>query len=387
MSAGYAAPRPGVTLLVRSFDSKAQEEDLAETFGSFGTIVAVKLIPKRRLAFVEFSDPVELQKVLAEGSNLQLAGGSCVVGPASGAAGARSDLRQAGHHVCPVCGREFTSRAKLRAHTSDPAAHKRPPAPTEWQSMDNLDEFDLRPGAMVADLPQLLRDLLRSYLRQALSGLPELAAFVDDCASRHPVALRVKELFESVESARVIVQHLTDLRARGSDVKHVFDLACGHGLVGLLVACRFSDLQVVAVDLEERPVWSQYLSAWRVAGKVAASCSEPLQNVRFARGDLGSVALGPASLAISVHACNEANLEVLERCRAAGASYAVVPCCIPERLYMDGNLRIAHLEDEARYAVMVGVVAAQYEAGRVTCIDRRITNRNMVILSRPPPSH
>lgn len=89
-------------------------------------------------------------------------------------------------------------------------------------------------------------------------------------------------------------------------------------------------------------------------------------------------------MVISVHACNEANLQVLEQSAAANASFGVVPCCIPERLYAGGCLSVTHLPDEARYAMMAGVIAKQYGASRVTAIDRRITNRNIVLCGRTP---
>jgi hypothetical protein len=114
---------------------------------------------------------------------------------------------------------------------------------------------------------------------------------------------------------------------------------------------------------------------------------------------------------VCVHACNEANLIVLRRCRDVGATFAVMPCCLPEGIYGTDCRR---LPDQLRYPAMVGMLAAQFRALRVRvalsltptarslvaleiwleiewrggrghtvqirAIDSRITNRNMVCM-------
>ena len=370
-----------VTLLARSLEAGVGEDEVRAVFSHYGTVVVLKLLPKRRLAFVEFAEPAELQAALAQGANFSHGGLTCFVSVATGSTGARSDQRQAGLHVCSACGKEFSSRAKLRAHEYDPQSHAKAKDTTTWTGINDLEQFDLTPGAMVADLCQSQRVLLDSYLSQAMPGSPELASIIASVVRTCPVAMRTKELFESLEAAKVIGQHVQDLRMHGQ-VTEIFDLACGHGLVGILLAYRFPDLQVSCVDLEERPVWRQYLGAWRTLGKPSRLCKDkpPLQNIQFICGAISNVTIGPTTVAVSIHACNEANLEVLEQCKAARAAYAVIPCCIPGRLYSAGNMAITHLPDAARYAVMIGVVASQFGASRVTCIDARITNRHMVIL-------
>ena len=73
----------------------------------------------------------------------------------------------------------------------------------------------------------------------------------------HPNALRVKELFETLETYALIERQLSIIGARctkqgrpSEALQHVFDLACGHGLLGVLLARRFPALRVVCVDLE-----------------------------------------------------------------------------------------------------------------------------------------
>lgn len=372
-----------VTLLARSLPPGAGEDEVREAFSFCGGVVACKCVPKRHLAFVEFADPSGLHAALAQGPNFKFGDFSCFVEEARGAAGARTDGRQSGLHVCRVCGREFTCRAKLRAHESDPHAHDPLPVIGEWLGMECLSVFDLSPSAMVADLDPPLRELVRSYLRQAMPGSPEIALIIDEVVSHHPVTVRTKELFESVEVAKILGHHVHELQAQ-KKVTEVYDLACGHGLVGLLLAYRFPDLPVTCVDLEARPAWDQLVGAWRRVGFPSRGRSQSLENVSFVQDAIANVTCGPGSMVISVHACNEANLQVLEQSAAANASFGVVPCCIPERLYAGGCLSVTHLPDEARYAMMAGVIAKQYGASRVTAIDRRITNRNIVLCGRTP---
>ena len=42
--------------------------------------------------------------------------------------------------------------------------------------------------------------------------------------------------------------------------------------------------------------------------------------------------------------------------------------------------RIKHVDDQVRYATAVGVVAGQFGAYKITAIDERITNRNLIVL-------
>lgn len=371
--------RGGVALLARGLPHDVREEDLRTAFSLFGGVVAVKHLPKRHIAFVEFVSHQVLRDALESGPNFKLCGGTCFIEVANGTVGASVDMRQAGRHVCAVCSREFTSRAKLRAHESDLSAHSVEKPADEWDSMECLNNFNLEPQAMAADLGDGHRSLLGSYLKKAMPGSPEIAAIIDDVIRTQPVAIRTKELFESLESTKVLGQYIHELRAQGA-VSEVYDLACGHGLVGALLAYRFPDLKVVCVDLEERPVWAQIRTSWQRVGIASRHSDTPLHNLSFVCGPISGVSLGPRSVALSIHACNEANQEVLEMSRAVKARFGVMPCCIPERLYSEGGLSVTHLPDASRYALMSGAIASQYSAARVTSIDGRITNRNIMIM-------
>jgi hypothetical protein len=67
----------------------------------------------------------------------------------------------------------------------------------------------------------------------------------------------------------------------------------------------------------------------------------------------------------------------LEMATAAGACFAAMPCCIRDRIYFQ---TINHVEDQIRYAAAVGVIAGQFGARKITAIDERITNRNLIVL-------
>ena len=68
-----------------------------------------------------------------------------------------------------------------------------------------------------------------------------------------------------------------------------------------------------------------------------------------------------------------------ENAGAAGACFAAMPCCIRDGIYFR---RINHVDDRVRYAAAVGVIAGRFNAYKLTAIDERITNRNLIILGR-----
>jgi hypothetical protein len=123
-----------------------------------------------------------------------------------------------------------------------------------------------------------------------------------------------KELFESWEVAR-----RTRRRMRGG---RVVDLACGHGLVALLLIL-LDDTSKSAVAVDTRlPASTHKLSramvqAWpRLEGRVL-----------FVEGQIEDVALGPDDLVVSAHACGTLTDFILDRAIRASARIAVLPCC------------------------------------------------------------
>merc|ERR1712194_316084 len=159
-------------------------------------------------------------------------------------------------------------------------------------------------------------------------------------------------------------------------------MACGHGLLGVLLASRFHDVQVVCVDLERRPSFAHYVETFEGLSDHTDGYAKPLSNVRFVEGDIAGVTVPPRSFVVCVHACNEANKIAVELARQAQAGYAAMPCCIPGGLYCVRNVRYEGPGE--RYAAMVGVMAGTYGAHTIACIERRITNRHMCIFGGYP---
>jgi SAM-dependent methyltransferase len=226
-------------------------------------------------------------------------------------------------------------------------------------------------NAMVSDLdPERVR-LLLAYVEET-GHSSALADIIGEISRRYPRYLRVKELFETMEAYKRIGQAIYE-QWRAGRVEVVYDFACGHGLLGILLAYRFAKLRVVCVDLERRPAFGHYLEVAREKGAL-------LENVFFVEGDFKDLEPAPKSFVICIHACNEATRDALLMARRAGACFAAMPCCIRDGIYIR---RIKHVEDETRYAVSVGVIAGKFGAYKVTAIDDRITNRNLIVLGRP----
>ncbi|GMI06484.1 hypothetical protein TrRE_jg2182 [Triparma retinervis] len=164
---------------------------------------------------------------------------------------------------------------------------------------------------MVGNLSSELKDVVLEYLRynfpsKSGESLSLVIQALTKIWSDHPLSLRVKELFETVETFKQVESVVSKLRRlSGPDgVDNIFDMACGHGLLGVLLAHRFPSCEVSCVDLERRK---------------------------------------------AVHACNEANVSCLSIASKSSASYACMPCCIREGLY---GISCRHLDDDSRHALL-----------------------------------
>jgi hypothetical protein len=237
-----------------------------------------------------------------------------------------------------------------------------------WQA-DMLDRYPMDSNAMVAWLDPERLELLLTYVEETTLS-DELARFVRTVAERHPKYLRVKELFETVEAYRRIGQDVYE-HWRDGHVQAIYDMCAGHGLLGLLLGYRFRKLSVLCVDAERRPAFDHYLA-------IAADLGIDTSNVTYVEADVAAVDIRPGAYVICIHACNELTKTIVERAVAAGARFAAMPCCIRDGIYFR---RIKHVdEDVMRYAVAAGYIAGRYAAEKVTAIDERITNRNLIIL-------
>ena len=126
-----------------------------------------------------------------------------------------------------------------------------------------------------------------------------------------------------------------------------------------------------------------------IGGESASSGpeSEEKRNLCFVEGDVADVPIGTgddatASFLVCIHACNEANKIALDlaaeaRSRGVACGWAVMPCCIPNGLYIPNKVRDA--DDATCYALKCGFIAGLYGADRMGAIDARITNRNCLL--------
>lgn len=297
---------------------------------------------------------------------------------------------------------EADAEEKRRAK-ADEAKQKELARPT-WKP-EHFGRFKMRDSTMdqhvqVSGLCAELRVLVTLYLERCFpnrchpdgnsdsnSGSSVTVVALLALSSAHPTSLRVKELFETVEMYLIIEATVARLGASpagcesSSRIDHIFDLACGHGLVGVLLAYRFPKIQVVCVDLVRRPCFSHYVAAFKAAGLPGT-----LQNLVFEERDMARTIVPAAhSLVLCVHACNEANVVALDLAEAAGAAFAVMPCCIRDGIYETPS-HCRRVDDGTRYAVMVGAMASQARAHTVRAIDRRITNRHLVVIGGCRPS-
>lgn len=123
-----------------------------------------------------------------------------------------------------------------------------------------------------------------------------------------------KELYEAWEVARRVRRRFQGGR--------VVDLACGHGLLAIiLLLLDDSSPEALAVD-RRMPE-----SAGTLAGSLTDAWPRLKGRVHFVESDLEEVKLRRDDLIVSVHACGGLTDLVIDRASAAGARLALLPCC------------------------------------------------------------
>ena len=118
---------------------------------------------------------------------------------------------------------EATAAAEAAVRAAEAATVAKRPA---WQP-EMLERYPRRAttldqATLVADLGPELKDNLALYLRQRFPGSEEVGDIMFAVAERAPKALRVKELFETVEAATMIGEQPLDSATR--PVVHDLDL-------------------------------------------------------------------------------------------------------------------------------------------------------------------
>jgi SAM-dependent methyltransferase len=246
----------------------------------------------------------------------------------------------------------------------------------------------------LASISPQLRARFWRYLRDSFGQhYPELASIFHlvSISSEARRYLRVKEIFETLEAFKIMSSIIlmaqeddnVNNQQQGSSNKidTIYDLACGHGLLGILLAYRFPTKKVVCVDLEARDSFQAFRSAFHEIGESYKEEATPLSNLEYREADLLSVESEinqSESFLIALHACNEANKEVVDMAKRGDAMWAVMPCCIRSKLYLNGA-PVLDLDSESRYNLLCGAFAEANDAQLVRAIDRHITARPIVI--------
>jgi methyltransferase family protein len=182
-----------------------------------------------------------------------------------------------------------------------------------------------------------------------------------------------KELYEAWETARRVRRVF-----RGG---RIVDLGGGHGLVAhVLLLLDDSSPGAVVVDTAIPP------SAAAVNAALTASWPRLVGRIAFTQASLTDVAIEPADLVVSVHACGALTDVVLGRAIAARARVAVLPCCHDVRISETGGLEgwmDAALAIDAQRAARLA--RAGYRV-RTHTISAEITAKNRLLLGEPDAS-
>lgn len=231
----------------------------------------------------------------------------------------------------------------------------------------------------------------------------------DRYAAQHAIRgfLRIKEIFESFEAYRAICTFVLAAEKRGP-VPRIVELGAGHGLVGILLAYRFPHIEVALYDRTRRGIFDIFLECWARHGQAspcldsyaaaatvasgeqgsdthapyaARAVNAALPNIAFIEGDVSQAdtaeSLPAGSVVVCVHGCNEVNQLAIEMALRRGCAWVAMPCCIRRDMYLAATVLIEN--DDVRHSVMCGALASTYGAQFMGEIDRRITNRGIVI--------
>lgn len=179
-----------------------------------------------------------------------------------------------------------------------------------------------------------------------------------------------KELYESWELAKRVRRHLRGQR--------IVDLACGHGLLGWMLAVISPHVpEVLAVDRRLPP------SAERLRIEMEREWPLLAERVTLRQGDVRDVALRETDIVVCAHGCGSLTDRVLDLALQAQANVAVLPCCSDHSL-----LDSAGLEGWIDADVAIDIVRAlrlRDEGYQVWAqyIPADITPKNRVLMGRP----
>ncbi|EKX41854.1 hypothetical protein GUITHDRAFT_141611 [Guillardia theta CCMP2712] len=266
----------------------------------------------------------------------------------------------------------------------------------EWDQ-DELESFPMRascikPSTKIENLNITLRVRLLRYIFDSLPEFEEAVEAFDRAHLLEPKVCRVKEIIESIEMYKFVRDFLLSLQHR-KHIDRVLDVACGHGLVGILLARRFPSLQVTSLDLVARPAFDVFRDGWDASMRERGQRS--LGNVEKLEGDFRDhlELVTETTLVLSVHGCNEVNNLVIETARSRSAAWAALPCCIRDSLFLPSSK--VHLMDGCaakaskyfrefqgvRHAFFCGCMMEKYEAERLSMYGGRAHNYLQILRS------
>ena len=139
-------------------------------------------------------------------------------------------------------------------------------------------------NSMLHDLPATTKEHMKEYIINRSPGSSEISDILFHIANIQPKQLRTKEICETIESITLIGAKINALLASSNPkrMEHmtIYDLACGHGLAGILLAYRFPNVNVICIDRESRPCWSTYVDAFEKYGEKAKGNDLVLSNLK-----------------------------------------------------------------------------------------------------------
>mmetsp|Transcript_9749 Transcript_9749/g.20662 ORF Transcript_9749/g.20662 Transcript_9749/m.20662 type:complete len:432 (-) Transcript_9749:45-1340(-) len=236
------------------------------------------------------------------------------------------------------------------------------------------------PGLRLCDLPPSKRAALFRYLHVTSSGIPGL---IDMVSALPPKYVRVKELLESLEVyfhvVETILKRSTKKGQKAKRLNRVYDIGCGHGLVGMLIAASYSGIEVRSIDIVPRDSFLAQRDAFESTGT-------PMDNLAFETGDLSAISKnenenGRHTLVLCVHGCKELTHESIELAIDRDWAWLAIPCCLQAGDHLDDSTNLKIKSDHTRYAMLCGAIAGKYHPESVSTIDSRITGRGIVLAS------
>ena len=194
-----------------------------------------------------------------------------------------------------------------------------------------------------------------------------------------PQYARVKELLESLE----VFRHIEKLLRRRGNTNYgtIYDVGCGHGLVGMLCAAAYPHIRVQCIDRVPRESFQAQRIAFEASGV-------SLDNLHFVTGDLAVLEenvlhdaqnnSNSSSLLLCVHGCKSLTHESIELACSNNWSWLSLPCCLQAEHHLDASMKV---NDDTRFGILCGAIAAKYKADSIAEIDSRITGRGIVLTS------